>query len=65
MKYYKQEDACGNTFLVNKFAELQQMCLFNFNLLSANPANWSNTLKQFATANKLCECVWPICGVGR
>ena len=57
MKYYKQEDACGNTFLVNKFAELQQMCLFNFNPFSANPTNWPNTLKQFATANKLFECV--------
>ena len=37
-----------------------------FNPLSANPAKWSNTLKQYnssATADELFECVWTFCGV--
>ena len=36
--------------------------------LSANSANWSNTLKQFvkqfAVAGELLECVWPFCVAG-
>ena len=38
------------------------------NHLSANSANWSNTLKQFvkqfAVAGELLECVWPFCVAG-
>ena len=35
------------------------------NPLSANPTEWSNTLKQFVgIADELFKCVWPFCGIG-
>ena len=63
--------------LINKNVEEFQKCsillsiqftvvVSSINPLSANPTNWSNTLKQFVkqNADELFDCVWPFCEVG-
>ena len=44
-----------------KDIEVSRSTLY-FNLSSASPTKWSNTLKQFV--GKLFECVWSCCGIG-